>query len=114
MAGWMVWELCVQMARVGWSIIPYTSVLVLWPELEILAFFARRSRIKNTEAEFGGNKKVALILTRWRVHRRLMPQELCPSSTSSLGAQSQESVMRNKGNRILISSSWFVSKTVIG
>ena len=74
----MVWELCVQMERVGWSIIPYTSVPVPWPELEILAFFARRSQIKNTGAEFGGNKKMALILTWWRVHRRRMPPRTVP------------------------------------
>ena len=37
------------------------------------------------EAEFGGNRKVALILSWQRgEHRRLMPQELFPASMSSL------------------------------
>jgi len=39
------------------------------------------------ETEFGGNKKVALILSWQRgEHSRLMPQELCPLSMRSLGA----------------------------
>ena len=38
------------------------------------------------ETEFGGNRKVALILSWQRgEHSRLMPQELCPSSRGSLG-----------------------------
>ena len=39
------------------------------------------------ETEFGGNRKVALILSWWRGgHSRFMPQELCPLSIRSLGA----------------------------
>ena len=52
------------------------------------------------ETEFGGNRKVALILSRQRAERSsLMPQELCPRS------------MRDKGIRILISSSCIVLST---
>ena len=76
--------------------------------------------MKNTETEFGGNRKVAFILS-WRggEHSRLMPEELCPLFREESGglckarACSQESVVRNKGDRILISSSCIVSKTVI-
>ena len=54
---------------------------------KILTFSANRSQIKNTETEFGGNRKVALILSWWREeHSRLMPQALCPLSMRSLGA----------------------------
>ena len=71
---------------------------------------------------------MALILSRWKGEpSRLMPQELCPpppptpappSHEESRGlykarARSQESVMRNRGDRILISSSCIVSKTVV-
>ena len=72
------------------------------------------------ETESGGNRKVALILSQQRAeHSRFMPQKLCPLLEKSRGlykmrACSQESVMRNKGVRILISSSCVVSKTVIG
>ena len=47
---------------------------------------------KNMETEFGGNRKVVLVLSQQRgEHRRLMPQKLCaallsaPSSMKSLG-----------------------------
>ena len=43
--------------------------------------------MKNTETEFGGNRKVAFILSQRRgEHSSLMPQELCPPSLRSLGA----------------------------
>ena len=46
---------------------------------KILAFSAPWSWIKNTETEFGGNRKVALILSSRRgEHSRLLPQEQCP------------------------------------
>ena len=42
---------------------------------------------KNAETEFGGKRKVTLILSQWRgAHSRFMPQELCPPCMSSLGA----------------------------
>ena len=48
---------------------------------------------------------------------RLKPQELCPLLEESGGLYktrgSQSSVMRNRGDRIWISPSWIVSKTVI-
>ena len=72
------------------------------------------------ETEFGRNRKVALILSQQRgEHSRFMPQKLCPLLEKSRGlykmrAYSQESVMRNKGVRILISFSCIVSKTVVG
>ena len=44
-----------------------------WPSLPT------KAEEKNTETEFGGNRKVALILSQRRgKHSRLMPQELCP------------------------------------
>ena len=44
---------------------------------KILAFSDSQCQIKS--AEFGGNRKVALILSQWgREHNRFMPQELCP------------------------------------
>ena len=46
---------------------------------KILAFSAPWSWKKNTETEFGGNRKVALILSSRRgEHSRLLPQEQCP------------------------------------
>ena len=46
---------------------------------KILAFFAHQSQKKNTETEFRGNRKVALLLSWWRgKNNRLMPQELHP------------------------------------
>ena len=54
---------------------------------QILAFSAHRKQVKITETEFGGNRKVALILIRQRAeHSSLMPQELCPHSMRSPGA----------------------------
>ena len=45
------------------------------------------SEIRDMEAEFGGNRKVALILSWQRGEQgRLMLQELFPASMSSLGA----------------------------
>ena len=45
----------------------------------ILAFSAHPSQKKNTETEFRGNRKVALLLSWWRgKNNRLMPQELRP------------------------------------
>ena len=42
---------------------------------------------KNAETEFGGKRKVTLILSQWRgAQSRFMPQELCPPCMSSLGA----------------------------
>ena len=75
--------------------------------------------MKNTE--FGGDRKLVFILSQWRgEHNRLMPQNLCPSPPheKSRGLYkartcSQELVMKNKGDRILVSSSWIVSKPVI-
>ena len=63
---------------------------------------------------------MALIPSQWKgKHSRFMPQKLCPLLEESRGlykmrACSQESVMRNKGVRILISFSSIVSKTVVG
>ena len=46
---------------------------------QILAFSAHRKQVKITETEFGGNRKVALVLSWWRGEpSRLMPPELCP------------------------------------
>ena len=65
---------------------------------------------------------MALILRQQRVskHGRLMPQELCPLNAHDESralykakAHSQGSVMRNKGDRVLISPSCIVSKTAI-
>ena len=74
--------------------------------------------MKNMETESGGNRK-ALILSQRRGEHRFMPQKLCPVLEESRGlykmrACSQESVMRNKGVRILIAFSCIVSKTVVG
>lgn len=55
------------------------------------------------EREFGGNGKVALILSQQiGAHSRFMPQELCPLREESralykMRPRSQESVMSNKG-----------------
>ena len=57
------------------------------PLAKILAFSSLKQIQKNTETEFGGNRKVALTLSRQRgEHSRLMPQELCPGPMRSLGA----------------------------
>ena len=74
--------------------------------------------MKNTETEFGRNKKVAFILSRQRGERvRLMPQDSSLHKQSrglyKARAYSQEPAMRGKGDKILISSSCIVSKTVI-
>ena len=54
---------------------------------KILAFSAPQSQIKNTEIEFGKNRKVALILSQQRGEQsRLMPQKLSPLSMRNLGA----------------------------
>ena len=78
-------------------------------------------QIKYMETEFGGNRKMALILSWYRgEHSRLILQELCPPPHEKSGgfykirAHSQESVMRNKGLRILISSSCIILETVMG
>jgi len=61
------------------------------------------------ETEFGGNRKVALILSRQRAeHSSLMPQELRPRLHEvSRGLHK----MRDRGDRILISSSCIVLST---
>ena len=53
---------------------------------------------------------MAFVLNQWRgEHSRLKLQELCPASMRSPGAyMRQGSVMKNKGDRILISSSCVV------
>ena len=51
------------------------------------------------EEEFGGNRKVALILSWQRAeHRRLMPQELFPTSMSSLGAYTHKGSQSGVGD----------------
>ena len=61
---------------------------------------------------------MALILNRWRGEHNRLPQELCPRlheesrGLHKIRACSQESMMRNKGIRILISSSRVVLETV--
>lgn len=58
---------------------------------KILAFSAYQSRMKNTE--FGGNRKVAFILSQQRgEHSKLMPQELCPCSMKSLVAYIRQGI----------------------
>ena len=82
-----------------------------WPSLPT------RAESKNTETEYGGNRKVTLILSQQRgEHSRLKPQERCHEPSRGLykaKACSQESVMRSQVDRILISSSCIVSNTVI-
>ena len=74
------------------------------------------------ETEFGGNIKVALILSQQRgEHSRLMLQELCPPlnheesrGLCKMRAYSHGSVMRNKGVGILFFFSCIVSTIVMG
>jgi len=77
-----------------------------------LAFFDHRSLIKNTETEFGGNRKVVLFsvggegntVGTWLKNcSPLLHEE--SRGLYKMRAHSQESVMRNKDVRILISSS---------
>ena len=75
--------------------------------------------MKYMETESGGNRKALILSQRRGEHSRFMPQKLCPVLEESRGlykmrACSQESVMRNKGVRILIAFSCIVSKTVVG
>ena len=71
------------------------------------------------ETEFGGNRKVAFILSWQRVeHRRFTPQELCAQlHKKSWGSYKQGLAvrcwMKKKGDEILISSPCAVSKIVI-
>ena len=52
-----------------------------------LASLSTEAEKKNMETEFGGNRKVALILSWQRPEdSSLMPQELYPRSMRSLGA----------------------------
>ena len=58
---------------------------------KILAFSAYQSQMKNTE--FGGNRKVAFILSQRRgEHSKLMPQELCSCSMKSLGVYIRQGI----------------------
>ena len=58
--------------RVGMS---QLKILLL---AKISAFSAHQSQMKKY-GEFGGNRKVAVVLSRWRgEQRRLRPQELAP------------------------------------
>ena len=60
---------------------------------KILAFSAHQERMKNTETESGGNRKVAFILSQRRgEHSSLMPQELCPPSLRTLRAYIRQGV----------------------
>jgi len=65
---------------------PDWSIVML--PAKILAFSAHRNQMKNTETEFGRNRKVAFILSRRKgEHSSHMLQELCLCSMSgSLGA----------------------------
>ena len=81
---------------------------------EILAFSAYWSWMKNMETEFGGNRKVAFILS-WRrgEHSRLTPEELCPHphprSTRSLGAYVKQGLaVRSQWWGIKVIGSWFL------
>ena len=94
---------------------PLALFVVMLPKAHLTA---HQSQMKNMETEFGGNRKVALILSWWRGARsKLMPQELGPHlhkesrDLCTMRAHSQELAMSNQGVRILISFSCIVSKT---
>ena len=85
---------------------------------KILAL-SSKAKLKNTETGFEGNRKVALVLIQQRGERSRLLLVRLPSNKKSRGlykikACSQELMMRNKGVRVLSSSSCIVSKTVIG
>ena len=97
------------------------DVTVLLLLAKNLAFFDHRSLIKNTEPEFGGNRKVLLFsvggegntVGTWLKNcSPLLYEE--SRGLYKIRTHSQELVMRNKDVRILISSSYIVSKAVIG
>ena len=72
--GWLFWAISLP----SWSADFKVVFLLL---AKILAFSAHQSQIKIMETEFGGNRKVALILSWWSgEHSKLMPQELCSCS----------------------------------
>ena len=61
---------------------PLALFVVMLPKAHLTA---HQSQMKNMETEFGGDRKVALILSWWRWgHSRLRPQELFPPPFCSL------------------------------
>ena len=95
------------------------DVTVLLLLAKNLAFFDHRSLIKNTEPEFGGNRKVLLFsvggegntVGTWLKNcSPLLYEE--SRGLYKMRTCIQGSVMRSKGVLIFISSSCIVSKTV--